>query len=395
MRHKKLCIIIGIAVLTLVGAGIWALAAAETSVINNLSTSVVDIGLENYKYVDGREVPFTEEDKKVMVMPGMRVSQIPKITNKAEECYIRAGIVIDGKEEVEYPLSLDDISGFDEKWVKKEDYYYYKDTLKTDECTFLFDTITIPSEWGTKYDDNGVKDYYTLNDWDITVRVDAIQAANFIPDFNSDTPWGEDGKDYAIQKCIQDEGYEFNTYQKTEPPEFTVVYEDESEKLISNSDNFFVGIPRLMPGDKQEGTFTMENKDGELTQTFYFKTEIIEEQDILEQIILCIETEGKTIYEGSLNSRKLQDYINLCSLERGENQEVRFSLAVPKELDNKFTLNNCKVKWLFKTESVPEKVLSVKTGDVLIKLVLPWSAVIAAATLSVVLCVKKKRGRRC
>ena len=139
----------------------------------------------------------------------------------------------------------------------------------------------------------------------------------------------------------------------------------------------------------------MENKDGEQTQTFYFKTEIIEEQDILDHIILCIETEGKTIYEGPLNSRKLQDYINLCSLERGENQEVRFSLAVPKELDNKYTLNDCKVKWLFKTESVPEKVVSVKTGDVLFKLVLPWSAVIAATTLSVVLCVKKKRGNRC
>lgn len=202
-----------------------------------------------------------------MVMPGMRVSQIPKITNRAEACYIRAGIVIDGKEEVEYPLSLDDISGFDEKWVKKEGYYYYKDILKTDECTSLFDTITIPSEWGTKYDNNGVKDYYTLNDWDITIRVDAIQAVNFTPDFNSDTPWGEDGKDYAIQKCVQDEGYEFNTYQKIEPPEFTVVYEGNSEKLISNSDDFFVGLPRLMPGDKQGGTFIMENKDGEQART--------------------------------------------------------------------------------------------------------------------------------
>ena len=240
MRHKKLIIIVGIVVLTLVGASIWALAAAETSVINTLSTSVVDIGLENYKCVDGKEVPFTEEDKSYGDARNA-VPQIPKITNRAEACYIRAGIVIDGKEEVEYPLSLDDISGFDEKWVKKEGYYYYKDILKTDECTSLFDTITIPSEWGTKYDDNGVTDYYTLNDWDITIRVDAIQAVNFTPDFNSDTPWGVDGKDYTIQKCIQDEGYEFNACQKVEPPEFTVVYEDESEKLISNSDNFLWG----------------------------------------------------------------------------------------------------------------------------------------------------------
>ena len=81
MRHKKLWMTAGIAVLALAGTGIWALAAAETSVTNTLSTSVVDIGLENYRSVDGKEVEFTDKDRKIMVMPGMRVSQIPKMTN--------------------------------------------------------------------------------------------------------------------------------------------------------------------------------------------------------------------------------------------------------------------------------------------------------------------------
>lgn len=392
MKHKKLWIAAGIAVLALAGTGIWALAAAETSVTNNLSTSVVDIGLENYKSVDGKEVPFTEEDKKVMVMPGMRISQIPRLTNKAEDCYVRAGISIDGKKEVERPLSLGDISGFEETWVKKGEYYYHKDILKTGESTRLFDTVTIPSEWETRYDENGVKDHYTLNDWEITVRVDAIQAGNLTPDFNSDSPWGIEGKDYAIQKCIQEEGYEFNIYQKEEPPEFTVVYEGESGKLITSQEDFFAGIPRLLPGDKQEGVFTMKN-DGERKQTFYFRTEILEEQDILEQILLSIQTGEKIIYKGPLNARKLQGYVSLCSLEKGKQQEVSFTLTVPKELDNRYTLNNCKVRWLFKTEEEPEKALPVKTGDTLSAV--PWAAAFAGASLIVVLCRKKKRGKKC
>lgn len=395
MKHRKLWMTAGIAVLALAGTGIWALAAAETSVTNTLSTSVVDIGLENLRSVDGKEVPFTDEDREIMVMPGMQVSQIPKMTNKAEDCYVRAGIAIDGKKEVERPLSLEDISGFSEAWVKKGEYYYYKDILKTGECVPLFDTVTIPSEWETRYEEGSVKDHYTLNDWNVMVRVDAIQAANFTPDFESGSPWGVEGEDYTIQKCIQEEGYEFGAYQKEEPPEFTVVYEGESKKLIAGPEDFFARIPRLLPGDEKEGTFTLKNGSGQ-KQTFYFRTEILEEQDILEKIVLHIQMDGEPIYEGPLNARKLQDYVSLCSLEKGKTQEVRFSLAVPKELDNRYTLNNCKVKWLFKTEEEPQpqKAVPVRTGDALFKAVVPWAAALAAAGATVLL-VRRKRGKRC
>lgn len=394
MKRDKLWITAGIAVLALTGTGIWALAAAETSVTNTLSTSVVDIGLANYRSVDGKEVPFTEEDKKVMVMPGMRISQIPKITNKAEDCYIRAGISIDGKEKVERPLSLEDISGFTEAWVRKGEYYYYKDILKTKECVPLFDTVTIPCEWETRYEEGVVKDHYTLNDWEITVRVDAIQAKNFTPDFGRDFPWGIEGEDYDIQKCIQEDGYEFNVYQKEEPPQFTIVYEGESDKLITSHDNLFAGIPRLLPGDKKEGAFTMKN-NGKKSQTFYFRTEILEEQEILEQILLTIQTGEKTIYEGPLNSRKLQEYVSLCRLEKGETQEVRFSIYVPKSLDNRYTLNNCKVKWLFKTEEEPQKAGSVKTEDGLFQTAVLCAVICAGAGFLVYLLIKKKRGKKC
>ncbi len=104
MKRKKLGIALGVLLCAIAGAGgIWAFAAAETSVTNRLSTSVVDIKLETYKETGEREVPFTEKDRNIQMMPGMVLSQIPKITNKAIDCYVRAGIAIEGKREVERP----------------------------------------------------------------------------------------------------------------------------------------------------------------------------------------------------------------------------------------------------------------------------------------------------
>ena len=135
--------------------------------------------------------------------------------------------------------------------------------------------------------------------------------------------------------------------------------------------------------------------DGEKSQTFYFRTEILEEQEILEQILLTIQTGEKTIYEGPLNSRKLQEYVSLCRLEKGETREVRFSIYVPKSLDNKYTLNNCKVKWLFKTEEKPQKAGLVKTEDELFQTAVLCVAVCAGAGILVYLLTKKKRGKKC
>lgn len=365
MENKKKWIAVGIILLLFVSiTGIWALAASERSVTNHLSTSVVDIALENYKLVNGKEVLFSNEDKEIQVMPGMRISQIPKITNKAVDCYVRAGIIIDGKREVERPLSIEDVSGFSDAWVLRGDYYYYTKVLKTERSASLFDTITIPAEWNTMYDENGVVDYYTQNDWEIRICVDAIQAANFTPDYTGKTPWGTEGTDFTIQKSIHEDGYELNVYDPMEPPEFSVVYEGQSKGLITSQDDFFTGIEELLPGDKKEGTFMMQNKNEE-RQTFFFRTEVLEEKAILEHIILRIETGGKNIYEGPLNSRTLDSYMSLCSLETKETQEVTFTLTVPKELDNQYTLNNCKVRWLFAVGDRPEIVDAAKTGDAL------------------------------
>jgi len=395
MKRKKLGIALSVLLCAIAGAGgIWAFATAETSVTNRLSTSVVDIKLETYKETGEREVPFTEKDRDIQVMPGMAISQIPKITNKAIDCYVRAGISIEGKREVERPLSLEDISGFSKEWVRHGEYYYYTDVLKHGETASLFRTITIPKEWDTRYDADGVADHYTMNDWDITIEVDAVQAANFTPDLQKEDPWGTEGEDYIIQECIHEDGYELTSYQKREPLEFTVVYEGESKKLIASPGDFFSSLPKLVPGDEKEGVFTMKNK-GEKTQDFYFRTEILEEQDILEKIRLKISIGGETIYEGPLNAGELNQYIRLCSLEKGESQDVAFRVTVPEELDNRYTLNDGKVKWLFRTAEEPESLVPVKTGDTLWQDVVPYVLALAGAGGLVAAVIRKKRRKKC
>ena len=395
MKRKKLGIALGVLLCAIAGAGgIWAFAAAETSVTNRLSTSVVDIKLETYKETGEREVPFTEKDRNIQMMPGMVLSQIPKITNKAIDCYVRAGIAIEGKREVERPLSLEDISGFSKDWVRHGEYYYYTKVLKHGEEASLFRTITIPKEWDTQYDADGVADYYTLNDWDITIKVDAVQAANFTPDLGKEDPWGTEGEDYVIQECIHEDGYELTAYQKREPLELTVVYEGESRKLIASPEDFFSSLPKLVPGDEKEGVFSMKNK-GEKKQDFYVRTEILEEKDILEKIRLKIDTGGETIYEGPLNAEKLNGYSKLCSLEKGESQDVAFRITVPKELDNRYTLNDCKVKWMFKTAEEPEHAVPVKTGDTLWQDAVPYILALAGAGGLVIAVIRKKRRKKC
>lgn len=367
MRNKKKWLGAGVTLLLLAaGTGLWAWAASEQSVTNHLSTSVVDIELENYEMVDGKEIPFSKEKKEIQVMPGMRISQIPKITNEAVDCYVRARITMEGKREVERPLSVKDISGFSDAWVPRGDYYYYTEILETEDTVRLFDTITIPAEWDTKYDAKGVVDYYTRNDWELYIRVDAIQAAHFSPDFAGQSPWGVEGTDYEIQECIHEDEYEVNAYQQINPPEFTVVYEGDAKELVISQDDFFTGIETLLPGDIKEGVFTMENKK-QGKQNFLFRTKVLEEKEILEQITLKIETAERLLYEGPLNSRELDSYIGLCSLEQGETKDVRFTLTVPKELDNSFTLNHCKVRWQFAVEDEPGLAEAAKTGDAMYK----------------------------
>lgn len=390
MKRKK-SIVAVIAVAAAVTGTIYAMAQSEVYVTNHLTTSVLDIELEQYTLQNGKEVPY--QDTEELVMPGMKLSRIQKIQNEAIDCYIRADVQIDSLNQVDRPLSEDDLSGFSKYWRKIDGYYYYTEILKSKEEITFFDFITIPEEWDTKLDQKGqVINYYTSNDWNITVKVDAIQAEHFTPNFESQNPWGIEGKDFVVENCLHEDGYEITSYKQNNKNDNSVVFEGDSQELILNQDDFFSGFDNLVPGDEMNGTFRLKN-DGNEKRTFYFKTETPESSTLLDRITLSIFDGANDIYNGPLDSKTLQQYMVLATLDAGQNTDLTFRVSVPKELGNAFSLEKGRVKWFFKTEGEDQnKNLgpSVKTGDST-NIVL-WAAILVISGSAVIFGLRKGKG---
>ena len=84
------------------------------------------------------------------------------------------------------------ISGMSKKWVQRGEYYYYTSILKRKDSTDLFKEVTVPETWTEEH---------TGQQLGITVQAEAIQAANFNPDFKAMSPWGNQ----EIQLCVHEE----------------------------------------------------------------------------------------------------------------------------------------------------------------------------------------------
>ena len=75
--------------LLLAGMSVYGAVRTSTGVKNNFSTGGVNIEIASYQEKNGEEVPI--EGKTVVDYYG-DVSYIPRVTNKAEGCYIRVDV---------------------------------------------------------------------------------------------------------------------------------------------------------------------------------------------------------------------------------------------------------------------------------------------------------------
>lgn len=329
------------------GSGTTLLALSKTSVVNHFTTGVVDIELEEYEIQDGQEVPY-ENPKEVM--PGTTISKIPRITNDGNDCYVRAEITFENMED----LNDSNLFGFSSQWEKIGDYYYYKDILEHGESVDLFEGLEVPTSFSQEHEEE---------EFSIRIDVDAIQSQNFTPDFTSSIPWGN----IEIMEYTKGKIYDVSSFKQADDLEFEIEYQGDTEKLVKNQEDFFLNIPVLLPGDFYEDSVEISN-DGDRDITLYFDSEILENQDILEKIQLKIETtiDGttETVYEGSLNSSI--DHYELGKIKANQNASFDFSIEVPPELNNDYTLEAGKVKWIFSTEPIEKTdgiAEDVTTGD--------------------------------
>lgn len=331
-----------------VGFSFAAAQSAVTSVINELETGIIDISLKEYQLDEsGREVVW--EDK-VDIMPGATISKIPKITNEAMDCWVRAKVKLSSKLQRVDSLSLEQIEGISDGWIKIGEYFYYKKILKSKETVTLFQSIHIPTKWQGEHEQNEIK---------IIVQVDAVQAKHFTPNFSGDTPWSG----LTVEKCIHENGYDVNTFREEKENSLAVHYEGDAKKLIAKPDDFFAQFGTLMPGDEQKGRVEIKNK-GKKSVNIFFKTEGLEEAKLLENIELIIKNrasdseEERIVYEGNLRSRELEEYLLLGCYEPSYEGEFIFIVRLPKELNNIYSLEKRKVKWYFMAEEMKEPSIS-------------------------------------
>lgn len=342
--------------------GIWNIYAYfedSVTVTNHIKTGDVNIGISEYEMKNGREVPYENAKQ---VFPGDILSKIPRITNYAEPCWVRAKVEFGNSIAEQEGLSMENIKGMSEKWLLRGDYYYYNEALDYHETADLFRTVTIPVTWSE--DHNAQK-------LSIKIQAEAIQAANFEPDFSAMSPWGNE----EIELCVHEE----NGISACIKEEMTlqVEFNGQAHKLLAVPNNFFHNIKRAMPGDVYQDEILLSNTTKKAAELF-FRTEVVNQteaqKDLLQKILLRIFMDQKVLYEGNLSAEKLKENISLGIYEPDEAGKLEFEISIPKELNNAYALRDADVNWIFSVceeeeisepteDSSETQKTSVKTGD--------------------------------
>lgn len=402
---RKLVLVTGILVtVACTMSGTYAYYQDSVTVSNHISTGDVNIGIQEYEK-DGDSEKSYQGPADGIVLPSQTVSKIPRITNYAETCYIRVkttytseapeptATVDDGattpaptepdnysesvqtetpnkeatitpeptdqpgdaevpdvdhdseaEPETEYILSDEELAGISDAWVQHGEYYYYTQPLKNGESADFFQSVTIPSVWSSKASDRELG---------LTVTAEAVQAANFTPNFDSESPWG----DTEIEQCVHETDNSV-TEVTQKYTAMSVTYEGAARNLVAAPEDFFQNLQTAMPGDTISDSFQLSNTTATDAE-FFFRTETPsnlteDELDLLKQFKLTITQNGKTLYQGDLEAVSLNQEISLGTLKTGGNSRVQFTLQLPAELKNAYAKRESMINWIFRVQGAEE-----------------------------------------
>ena len=344
IKRKHFIIMIGLSIVLFCTGTIYAMT--QTEVTNYFETGIVDIELSEYQLNGDTEEPYTDKE---VVVPNQKISKIPRIQNDGVDCYIRAKITFRETDEVNDEC----LFGMDEKWVKADDgFYYYTEIVPHGSSVDLFDGLIIPEDFSKKYEEA----FY------IDIDTDAIQSKNFTPNFDSANPWGS----VEILECEKEGMYDVSTFKASDSKSFEIKYLGDSGQLIKNEEDFFVNFPYLMPGDVYSDSVELVN-DSEDMIKLYFRSEALDDSALLDNILLTITTEigGKeeVVYSGSLRAAELCENIILGRIPKGDTGYFHFTIEVPAELNNEYTILDSYVTWIFSTELIEDSDIIPETGD--------------------------------
>jgi len=330
----------------LTGGTAYARTSAET--VQVFETGAVDIKLESSLMHGTGLAGIGRND----VTPGQKVQLSMDICNKAEPCYVRARY---GFSRYEDALE-DSIFGTPDNWMfnSYDGYWYCTSVLKGSDRMNFFKGFKVPGD--IPLDDNGG---FTL-----TVKAEALQQSNFTPDYGSRDPW---------KGVRAEENTEISCYASAGPgdPELKIVYEGEADRLICQPDDFFSGLPALMPGDSHKREIKLKNDSGSETELFFCS---VSDDRLAQKMDLTIFSEiggvNRQVYKGPLASRPMdakKNEILLGTLGAGEEGSMTFVLDVPEGLQNRYAAGKGSAEWIFSTEHIDVPgalpLYPVDTGD--------------------------------
>lgn len=350
----------------------------SVDVTNEFETGIVDIRIKEYQIENDKEVEWVDNPT---ILPGQKISKIPRIYNDGNDCYIRVKITFRGTSE----LNDANLSGISDKWIKADDgYFYYKEIVPHGAYVDVFDSLIIPEDFSQDFEESM---FY------IDIDADAIQSKNFEPNFFMAKPWG----DIEILKCKKEGMYDVSSFKQSDTQSFSITYKGDTQKLIKNADDFFANFPYLMPGDVYKDTLKLVN-DGNTPIKIYFRSEATDDSELLDKIQLKITTtidgETKVYYDGNLRGADISKSGVLGIIPAYKNGAFDFEIYVPHELNNQYTISSSFVKWIFSTEEIIGKEDSPQTGDE--SNMILWVSLmgLSMATFALVLVLDPKRNKK-
>ena len=362
-KYKSVLLAIALAALT-VSSVVSAAEIYELGLKGHINTGSVAIDLKPLCLDSDGKLKDAEEKA---VSPGEHLSFMPVVENKRADAYVRLKVDIIMDEETETPVTNDDIyrerirvitdddvfkTIDSSEWIRKGDYFYDTKVLKQGGKSCAFQGIIIPDNWVSDPDKSlpSAPDGKTpaqASGFRISLHADAIQAENFKPDFESDNPWGsviiedaktDDNRDYSVASPVIDSNKLIFT---------------GSGSLEANTDDLFRNFNTYMPVGLYTDSILISNKAAN-DITVFFRTDNVP-TGLKDKMKLSISCSGKTIYNGSLSSTEISDYKELVKLRSGKEAELKYTVKLPEDSLNEYSVLSEDIEWLFKVAEHTDK----------------------------------------
>ncbi len=345
---------------------------------NNVETSGVDICIEQYHRTERGIEPVETGEK---VTPGEVSSYIPRVTNLRAEGFVRVRVEIAMDNHVNREISVDDVTGIGDDWIRKGKYFYCKRVLDKNESSDVFNGILIPPEWTNE----------TASGFSTVITADVVQARNFQPDFNSTSPWGSleiERRADLFADRMSDRQVNYRSVQAIAKPDFTIT---GSKTFECTTTDLFSGFDIMMPGDVCSEKMPIRNRTGNDLKV-YFRTENVS-SDILRKMELRIKCGERAVYEGDLVSEQLGSFMELTQIRPGMQEILQFEIELERDAKNIYQDLRDDVIWIFAIEEMKGGG-TAKTGDERGRLLWMLTAVCTAMliiAISVLLSGKRRR----